>query len=457
MAEVAVIGAGSSGLAVLRALHRHGVAVGCFERGSGVGGLWRYQNDDGRSSAYASLRTNVSRKRMEYPGFPMPGSYGDFPGHRDMAAYLDAYADAFGLRELIGFGVTVERLEPDLDGSWRVALDDGSVRRFRAVVVATGHDWCPRLPEEPDGFAGEVSHSHDYRTPEGFAGRRVLVVGAGQSAAEIAVEVAAVAARTFISMRAGAHLVPRWIGRRPYDAADVEPLNRMPWPLLNLLYGRRVARELGPLPAGWPLPARRLLEGIPVVSTDLLPAVRRGEVTVKPAVERLAGDRVGFADGTEEAVDRIVYATGYRISLPFLSPLLVAPRGRELPLYRRIVPPGLGGLLFAGFVDAPGGLLPVVETQAEWIAAVLTGRLRLPAPEGMWRAIDRGERRSRQRFPDERPQSIRCDPHAYRRLLRSDLRRAPRPPAPATSGPATRPGPPRRAATPRARRGAVRS
>jgi hypothetical protein len=408
MAEVAVIGAGSSGLAVLRALHRHGVAVGCFERGSGVGGLWRYQNDDGRSSAYASLRTNVSRKRMEYPGFPMPGSYGDFPGHRDMAAYLDAYADAFGLRELIGFGVTVERLEPDLDGSWRVALDDGSVRRFRAVVVATGHDWCPRLPEEPDGFAGEVSHSHDYRTPEGFAGRGVLVVGAGQSAAD-------------------------------------------------LLYGRRVARELGPLPAGWPLPARRLLEGIPVVSTDLLPAVRRGEVTVKPAVERLAGDRVGFADGTEEAVDRIVYATGYRISLPFLSPLLVAPRGRELPLYRRIVPPGLGGLLFAGFVDAPGGLLPVVETQAEWIAAVLTGRLRLPAPEGMWRAIDRGERRSRQRFPDERPQSIRCDPHAYRRLLRSDLRRAPRPPAPATSGPATRPGPPRRAATPRARRGAVRS
>jgi cation diffusion facilitator CzcD-associated flavoprotein CzcO len=97
----------------------------------------------------------------------MPGSYGDFAGHRDMAAYLDAYADAFGLREVIGFGVTVERLEPDLDGSWRVALDDGSVHRFRAVVVATGHDWCPRLPEEPDGFAGEVSHAHDYRTPRG--------------------------------------------------------------------------------------------------------------------------------------------------------------------------------------------------------------------------------------------------------------------------------------------------
>jgi dimethylaniline monooxygenase (N-oxide forming) len=216
----------------------------------------------------------------------------------------------------------------------------------------------------------------------------VLVVGAGQSAAEIAVEVAGVAARTFISVRAGAHLVPRWIGRQPYDAADVEPLNQMPWPLLNLLYGRRVARELGPLPAGWPLPARRLLEGIPVVSTDLLPAVRRADVTVKPAVERRAGDRVGFADGTEEAVDRIVYATGSRISLPFLSPLLVAPRGRELPLYRRIVPPRPPRLPAAAALRPPAG------------------------------AATAGAR------------------HV---------------------GSATRPGPPRRAATPRARRGAVRS
>jgi len=133
---VAVIGAGSSGLAVLAALRRLGMAVDGFERGSDVGGLWRYDNDNRLSSAYASLRTNVSRARMQYPSFPMPSSYGDFPHHRDMAAYLEAYADAFGLRERIRFGVTVERVEPDPDGGWRVALDDGSVRRYRAVVVA---------------------------------------------------------------------------------------------------------------------------------------------------------------------------------------------------------------------------------------------------------------------------------------------------------------------------------
>jgi dimethylaniline monooxygenase (N-oxide forming) len=422
-AEVAVIGAGSSGLAVMKALCEQGVALECFERGSDVGGLWRYENDNGLSGAYASLRTNVSRSRMQYPSFPMPDSYGDFPHHSEMAVYLDAYAEASGLRALIRFGTTVERLEPDPEGRWWITLD-GSRRSYGAVVVATGPFWCPRLPDYPGSFDGTVSHSHDYRVAEPFAGRRVLVVGAGQSAAEIAVEVSAVAVRTFMSVRGGVHVIPRWIDRGPYDAADVDPLNRLPWRLLNLIYRGRVARTLGPAPASWPLPAHRLLEGIPIVSSDLLPAVRRGDIVVKSAIDRLSGDRVRFVDGSEEPVDHIVYATGYRISLPFLSSSLLSANGRDLPLYRRIAATDVGGLYFAGFVDAPGGLLPVVETQGEWIAAVLTGRLRLPSPERMYWAIERAERRTRQRFPRENPGSVRCDPHAYRGLLQSDLHRA---------------------------------
>lgn len=423
-ANVAVIGAGSSGLAVVKALHEQELAVDCFERGSDVGGLWRYENDNGLSGAYRSLRTNVSRSRMAYPSFAMPESYGDFPHHSEMAAYLSAYAEAYGLRPSIRFGTTVERLEHAADGSWWIALDDGSRRSYGAVVVATGVFWSPRLPSYPGSFDGTVSHSHEYRVPEPFAGRRVLVVGAGQSAAEIAVEVSAVAERTFMSVRGGVHVIPRWIGRRAYDAADVAPLNRLPWRLLNLTYGWRAGRGLGPARASLPLPAHRLLEGIPIVSSDLLPAVRRGDLVVTRAIDRLIGDRVRFVDGSEERLDQIVYATGYRISLPFLSSSPVSADGRDLPLYRRIAPPEVGGLYFAGFVDAPGGLLPVVETQGEWIAAVLTGRLRLPPPEQMGWAIKRAERRTRQRFPEESPRSIRCDPHAYRRLLQSDLRRA---------------------------------
>jgi dimethylaniline monooxygenase (N-oxide forming) len=422
--SVAVLGAGSSGLAAIKALREQGLHVEAFERSSDVGGLWRYENDNGLSAAYASLRTNVSRPRMQYPSFAMPKSYDDFPKHSEMAAYLGAYADAFALRDSIRFRTTVERLEPAADGTWWITLDDSSRRSYSAVVVATGLFWSPRLADYPDSFEGTVSHSHGYRTPESYAGRRVLVVGAGQSAAEIAVEVSTVAERTFMSVRGGVHVIPRWIGRRPYDAADIAPLNRMPWRLLNTIYGLRVSRALGPRPASWPPPVHRPVEGIPIVSSELLPAVRRGAVVVKPAIERLYGNSVRFVDGSEERVDRIVYATGYRISLPYLSSSLVSAADRELPLYRRIAPPGVGGLYFAGFVDAPGGLLPVVETQGQWIAAVLTGQVGLPPPERMWQAIEQAEPRTRERFPDESPRSVRCDPHAYRRLLHADLRRA---------------------------------
>jgi hypothetical protein len=191
-----------------------------------------------------------------------------------------------------------------------------------------------------------------------------------------------------------------------------------------MIYGLRVRRALGPRPASWPRPAHRPVEGIPIVSSELLPAVRRGDVIVKPAIDRLDRTGVRFVDGSAERVDRIVYATGYRITFPYLSAPLLSADGRDLPLYRRIAPPQLPGLYFTGFVDAPGGLLPIVETQGEWIAAAITGLLRLPPPDRMWQAIEQAEPRTRERFPDESPRSVRCDPHAYRRLIQADLRKA---------------------------------
>jgi hypothetical protein len=426
MTHVAVIGAGSSGLAVLDALTRHGIEAVAFERGSCIGGMWRYGNDNGMSAAYASLRTNVSRRRMEYPSHPMPAAYGDFPSHADMTAYLESYASGRDLWDRVTVGSTVQRLEPAPSArGWLLHLDDGTTRRHRHVVVATGVFWSPRHSDHPADYDGELTHSHAYRTPERYSGRRVLVVGAGQSAAEIATELSVVADRCLLSVRTPTHVVPRWIAGEPYDIGDVEPYNRMPWPWLNQVVARRVRAELGPLPPRWPTPRRRVLEGVPIVSSDLVPAVRSGAVTVTAALRRLGGRRADFADGSSEQVDAVVLATGYRIDLPFLDPGLLAAEGRRLPLYRRILPPALPGLFLAGFVDAPSGLLPVVEAQAVWIAAAVTGRLDLPTPARMWRAIRRSERRTRQRFPDEPADSIRCDPHAYRRLLQVDLAAVP--------------------------------
>jgi dimethylaniline monooxygenase (N-oxide forming) len=158
--KVAVIGAGSSGLPVVKAVRERGVAVECFERGSDVGGLWRYDSDSGLSSAYKSLRTNVSSAPMGYPSFSLPTSHGDFPHHSEMAEYLSAYAKSFRLREHVRFRTSVERLEPEQDRGRCLSLQDDAVHRFDAVVVAVGHDWCPKLPAYPGVFAGHTSHSH---------------------------------------------------------------------------------------------------------------------------------------------------------------------------------------------------------------------------------------------------------------------------------------------------------
>ena len=415
-----VIGAGSAGLAAIKELVERGIPVEAFEQGSDLGGNWRYENDAG-SGAYASLRTNVSRARMQYPSLPMPKDYGDFVRHDDMARYLDAYAQRFGLRRQIRFSTRVNSVQPDGE-RWKVELGDGSVRHYRAVVVANGHDWDPSYPDFPGRSTAETIHAREYRTPDRFAGKRVLVVGSAQSAVEIATEISQVCARTYMAVRSGTHIIPRYVLGDTYDAGDVGLFTRLPFRFVNAGFAAMLAisRQARPADYGFPAPDHRLLEGLPALSSDLAKPLRDGAITVKPNVAELAGQEVLFQDGSRAEVDCIVYATGYRISFPFLSPQLIQANGKQFPLYRRIAAPALPGLYFVGLVDAPSGMLPIVEAQGAWIGDVLTGRLLLPPTEHMWRAIDRAERRTRRRFPQEGPHSIRTDPHAYKRLLARD-------------------------------------
>jgi dimethylaniline monooxygenase (N-oxide forming) len=423
---IGVIGAGGAGLAAMKALAARGIPFAGYEAGSDVGGTWRYDDGGESSAAYASLRTNVSRRRMQFRDLAIPREFGDYPHHTRMAAYLGAYATLFDLRRHVRFSTRVERAEPDGRDGWRVRLAGGDTVRHRALVVANGHHWDPCWPQLPGTTTAAVTHAHAYRTPAPFAGRRVLVIGAGQSAVEIALEVSGVAAETLISVRSGTHVLPRWLLGRPLDWLDGALLNRLPWPVLNGLLGALVRLTRGDDPAahGFPRPRHRLLEEVPAVSSDLGAALRGGAVAVRPSVGAVDGDEVRFADGSRAAVDAIICATGYRPSFPFLAPTLLAPRGTALPLYRRIVPLDVPGLFFIGLVDAPSGLLPIVERQAAWLADLLEGRIVLPDRARMQAAVDAGERRSRARFPRQPPHTIRCDPHAYVRLLGRDRRRA---------------------------------
>jgi flavin-binding monooxygenase-like protein len=420
--SVCVIGAGTAGLSALRELRLRGIPVVCYEQGSQVGGNWRYENDNGVSAAYASLRCNVSRRRMQYRSFPIPASYGDFVSHTDMAAYIDAYVCAFRLDESIRFASKVLRVErPGAGNGWNVELADGSVHHHDSVIVANGHDWQPAWPLMPgrESATIPITHAHDYRTPEPHVGKRTLVIGTGQSACEIATELSRKAGHVAISARRGAHIMPRRMYRMTFDEFDIPRLNRLPWKLMNSLVGWGV-RLNRTVTDGLPRPPWRILEQVPIVSSELGGAIRERRITVLPSVAGVDGAQVRFTGGYVSSFDHVICATGYRLSFPFLDPSLLTHKSKAVTLYRRIVAPGLPGIFLIGFVDAPSGNLPIFEGQAAWIGDVLEGSIRLPDPEEMRTIASRREPRTLERFPLEEDNSIRTDAHAYLRNLTGD-------------------------------------
>jgi cation diffusion facilitator CzcD-associated flavoprotein CzcO len=427
-ASVCIIGAGSSGIAACQVLAARGIEFDCFEKGSDVGGNWRYDNDNGMSSAYRSLFINTSRRMMQYASYPMPEDYPDYPHHTQIARYFDAYVDHFGLRDRITFNTEVTRVEPGA-GGWNVTLDDGTTRTYEAVLVANGHHWDARWPEPPfpgqESFAGEQLHSHDYREPdERFRDRNVLVLGIGNSATDIAVETSRHSRITYLAMRRGAHVLPKYLRGKPTDELGTEFLSRLPFWLTRWAFARALRQAQGDMESyGLPRPDHKLGEAHPTISSDLLPRIGHGRIKVKPNVERIDGGTVHFVDGTSAAIDTIVWCTGYRISFPFLSSEVVDATDNRIALYRRVVHPDRPGLYFIGLVQPLGAVMPIAELQSEWIADVLEGKVPLPDAEDMKRVIEREDRRMGKRYVASKRHTIQVDFHPYMRVLRRERRR----------------------------------
>jgi len=396
--RTAVIGAGISGLTAGKMLADYGVPYTCFEASDRVGGNWAFGNPNGHSSAYRSLHIDTSRQRLSFKDFPMPGHYPDFPHHSQIKAYLDDYADAFGLRARICFECPVLRAEHQPDGGWRIKTGTGEEHEADLLVVANGHHWDPRTATFPGEFTGRTLHSHDYidpDTPFSLRDQRILVVGIGNSAADIAVELSS---RTLgntvtLSTRSGAWIVPKYIAGRPGDAFW------RTYPYLPLKWQRRLAQLFTPLVSGnptlWGLPApnHRLFEAHPTQSVELPLRLGSGDLTPKPNVSRLDGETVHFEDGTSAGFDVIVYATGYNITFPFLDPDLISAPENRIRLYKRILKPGQPDVAFAGFAQAVPTLFPFVECQARMIAAYAAGHYRPPADAEMERVIDQDEQK----------------------------------------------------------------
>jgi cation diffusion facilitator CzcD-associated flavoprotein CzcO len=429
--RVCVIGAGSSGIAVVKALKDRGIPHACFEKGDDIGGNWYFRNSNGMSAAYESLHINTDSKLMEYRDYPMPPDTPDYPSHHVIKAYFDDYAAHFGLREHIRFNTEVTRAERASDGSWTVTLDSGETERFDALVVANGHHWDPRWPDPPypGEFDGPQIHSHQYLNPHeplDFHGKRVLVVGMGNSAMDIACELSrpGIAEKLFLSARNGVWILPKYLFGIPMSRLGMLP-HWLPWQLGGFLTRLAVTLNAGsPWRFGLPRPQHRMLQAHPTISQEIYMRLGSGDVLPRPGIRMLKGDRVEFTDGREERVDVIVWCTGYKLSLPFFDPGFISAPGNDLPLWERMIKPGIDNLYFVGLLQPLGAIMPIAEAQGHFIGDHLLGRIALPDEAEMERAMAKERAAMFRRYKDHAPRhTMQVDFEAYLHRLRKHARR----------------------------------
>ena len=423
---VAVIGAGSSGIAAVKALHERGFDVTCFEASDRVGGNWVFGNKNGMSAAYRYLHINTSRDRMEYSDFPMPKSYPDYPRHDQIAAYFDSYVEHFGFRDRIRFETSVRRAERRPGGGWELTVDDGTAHRFDALVVANGHHWDKRWPEPAfpgaDTFAGTQLHAHDYVDNEPMAGKDVVVLGIGNSAVDIAVEASYVARSTYLAARRGAWIIPKYLFGKPTDQLKNDP--RVPFKVRQRMFHHLIKLNTGtPEKYGLPKPDHKFGEAHPTVSGRLLDRIQHGTITPKPNISRLEGEDVVFDDGTRVHADVVVYCTGYKITFPFFDEGFIAAPDNHIELFRRVFHPTVDDVFFIGLLQPLGAIMPLAEEQGRWVADHLRGAYLLPSPDEVRADIAADFAAMRKRYVASKRHTIQVDFEDYLLAMAKERRR----------------------------------
>jgi hypothetical protein len=384
----AVIGAGPSGLAVMRALQKAGIAATGFEASHGVGGLWDITNP--RSTVYASAHLISSRTTTEFAEFPMDTDV-DYPGHRLLKRYFDDYADAFRLRERYRFGTRVDRLERDGEG-WILHAtardadggDSAVTERYDGVILANGTLAEPNVPAFPGTFTGELLHTNGYKDPAQLTDRRVLIIGAGNSGCDIAVDAVHHAASVEMSVRRGYYFVPRYLFGRPSDTLN----QGRPLPArLKQAIDSRVLRAFtgDPVRFGFPKPDYRIYESHPIVNTLVLNHLGQGDLRIRADIDRFDGSTVHFRDGSSGDYDLVLLATGYLLDYPFVDREHLNWTGAAPQLFLNIFPPSFNGLFVCGMIEASGIGWQGRYEQAELIAAYVAATEQDPARAARFR------------------------------------------------------------------------
>ncbi|MBI2795732.1 MAG: NAD(P)-binding domain-containing protein [Gemmatimonadetes bacterium] len=426
--RVCVIGAGPSGIAAAKNCVAHGLAVVVCEKNDKVGGNWVFNATTGHSSVYENTHIISSRAWSEYEDYPMPAGYPDYPGHRQLQAYFESYARHFGVYDRIRFNHTVRHVAPAADGGWEVRLLDAQgtqrVEHFTHLMVGNGHHWDPKYPEYPGRFDGRFLHSHDFKgVDETWRGRRVLVIGGGNSACDVAVEAARIAGTVSLSMRSPQWFFPKFIFGKPSDVFAAES-GWLPRRLRQWILGRLLRLLQGPYSRyGLPENTRPPLTQHPTLNSDLLDFIRHGRVAPRPAIARLDGHDVVFADGRREAYDIICACTGFWTTFPFFDESFIDFKHLEkIPLYRKMLHPRHPTLYFIGLFQPLGCIWPLADYQARLACLEILGRYRRPA--NLEAAIADELARPHFDFDGGQRHAVEVDAHQFRAELARELRTA---------------------------------
>ncbi|XP_059196503.1 flavin-containing monooxygenase 5-like [Centropristis striata] len=428
--RVAVIGGGSSGLACIKTCLDERLEPVCFESSDDIGGLWRFKENPeaDRASIYHSVIINTSKEMMCFSDFPIPGHFPNYMHNSLIMDYFRMYADRFQLTKHIRFNTKVLQVKQRSDfshsGQWDVETEnrDGMKEKhiFDAVLICIGHHCQPNMPLHDfpgiDTFKGTYFHSRDYKTPEEWRNKKVVVIGIGNSGGDIAVELSRVTKQLYLSTRRGA-----WISHRvannglPLDMVGTRVNHflhqNLPFGLSCSMRERKLNQRFDHRLYNLQ-PKHRVNSQLPTVNDELPNRILSGTVQVKPNIRRFQGSSVEFDDGSVvEDVDLVVFATGYRFSFPFLASHVVSVSDNKASLYKFVFPPELERptLAIIGLVQPLGAIMPVSEMQARWATRVFKDSIKLPSVTAMLEDIHCQKEEMAKRYVTSQRHTIQVD------------------------------------------------
>jgi hypothetical protein len=359
--KICIIGAGPGGLAFAKVFKNRGFQYDQFEATEEVGGNWKH-------GVYDTAHIISSKSVTEYKSFPMPADYPDFPSKNQMCAYFQAYAKHNDLYKNIYFNTKVIYCRPIENNHWEVSLHTGEKKIYDTVILCNGHHWAKRFPTFEGTFKGEYIHSKDFKNPDQFRGKKVLTIGGGNSACDVASEAARVAECSHLSMRSGIWFLPKTLMGKPLS--DIEnPLMPIWLQRFFLKIATRFAYGDYHKDYNLPKPKDKIFERHPTLNSEILHYIKHGRIKVKPNIKKFDGQMVEFVDGSHEFYDVVVAATGFYVTFPFLANGIIESKNDQLvETYGMSMHLNWRGIYTPTVFQIRGGVGTLYEPEAEYLA-----------------------------------------------------------------------------------------